>query len=275
MSRGALDAIVVIGGGVNGLVCAGLLAQAGAASPSSSSATTSAARPSTREIAPGFRVPTRRTTSGRCARDVVRELELAAHGLEFVARDAWMTALDGRRPLGHALARRREDGRGPSRRSTPPTPTRWPAFMAARAATRARRRPRSCTHTPPSIDTPAPRESVALLRTARRSAPWRDRRLVACSAGGRWPSPTSCTSMSRRRGAARGARRRRHLRRDARPVVGRQRPAVPAARGQRRRAAIRHWCGRGGPGALAAALRQRRRTGRAWCSSSACPSTGS
>jgi phytoene dehydrogenase-like protein len=156
---------LVIGGGVNGLVAAILLARGGR------KVTVIEQRPEiggaavTRELAPGFRVPAAAHDVGPVRADVVRDLDLARHGLEFIARHAWMTALDGHgraATLWHDPVRTAEGLRAFSAADA----ERWPAFVAARA--RLGRVVASVfPDTPPSIDRPAPRELWRLLQTAR------------------------------------------------------------------------------------------------------------
>jgi phytoene dehydrogenase-like protein len=160
-----MSATIVVGGGVNGLVCATLLARAGR------TVTLLEQRPEvggaavTRELTPGFRVPAAAHDVGPLRADVARDLNLNTHGLEFIPRDAWMTALDGRGravTLWHDIVKA-----GTALRAfSPADADRWPAFMASRAKL-GRVAASILPHTPPSIDAPAPRELWRLLQTAR------------------------------------------------------------------------------------------------------------
>lgn len=156
---------VVIGGGVNGLVCATLLARARRAVTVVEQRAEIGGAAVTRELTPGFRVPAAAHDVGPLGADVARELHLAAHGLEFIPREAWMTALDGH---GHAVTLWHDVEKTSVglRAFSQADADRWPAFMEARAKL-GRVVASILPHTPPSIDAPAPRELWRLLRTAR------------------------------------------------------------------------------------------------------------
>jgi len=156
---------VVIGGGVNGLVCATLLARAGRTVTLLEQRADVGGAAVTRELAPGFHVPAAAHDVGPLRADVAHELNLAAHGLEFVPREAWMTALDGR---GHAVTLWHDAAKTAAALGAFSTADagRWPAFMAARAKL-GRVVASILRNTPPSIDDPSPRELWRLLQTAR------------------------------------------------------------------------------------------------------------
>ncbi|MGD9902366.1 MAG: phytoene desaturase family protein [Vicinamibacterales bacterium] len=156
---------IVVGGGVNGLVAATLLARAGRAVTLVERRPTIGGAALTREIAPGFRVPALAHQVGPLRADVARELDLAAHGLEWLPTDVWMTALDGR---GRALTLWHDAARTAAAVATfsATDAAAWPGFLAAR--TRLGRVVASVFGTtPPSIDAPTARELWGLLRTAR------------------------------------------------------------------------------------------------------------
>ncbi len=161
----AAPATLVIGGGVNGLVCATLLARAGRKVTLLEQRADVGGAAVTRELTSGFRVPAAAHDVGPLRADVARDLNLNTHGLEFIPRDAWMTALDGHGravTLWHDAAKTSAALRAFSAADA----DRWPAFMAAR--TKLGRVVASILpHTPPSIDQPAPRELWRLLQTAR------------------------------------------------------------------------------------------------------------
>lgn len=156
---------VVIGGGVNGLVCATLLARGGRKVTLLEARQELGGAAVTRTLAPGFHVPAAAHDVGPLRADVARDLDLAKHGLEFLPRDAWMTALDGQGravTLWHDTARAAESLRAFSTTDA----DRWAAFMTARVRL-GRVVASILPHTPPSIDAPGPKELWRLLQTAR------------------------------------------------------------------------------------------------------------
>lgn len=160
-----MSTVVVIGGGVNGLVCATLLARAGRKVTLLEQRDEVGGAAVTRELAPGFRVPAAAHDVGPLRSDVARDLGLAALGLEFVPRDAWCTALDGR---GRATTLWHDPARAAAalRESSAKDADGWPAFVATRD--RLGRVVASLfAHTPPSIDAPGPRDLWRLLQTGR------------------------------------------------------------------------------------------------------------
>jgi phytoene dehydrogenase-like protein len=158
-------AVVVIGGGVNGLVCATLLARAGRRVTVVERRAEVGGAAATHELAPGFFVPAAAHSVGPLRADVARELRLGEHGLEFAASEAWLTALDGRGravTLWHDVARAAASLGAHSTKDA----AHWPAFVQARA--RLGRVVASVFDTtPPSVDAPSPRELWRLLHTAR------------------------------------------------------------------------------------------------------------
>jgi phytoene dehydrogenase-like protein len=89
--RASYDAVVV-GGGHNGLVTAGYLARAGMRVLVLERRDRTGGAATTAEIAPGVRAPTLAHTVGRLRRPVIRDLELARHGLRLVHPDPLVVA---------------------------------------------------------------------------------------------------------------------------------------------------------------------------------------
>ncbi len=156
---------LVVGGGVNGLVCATLLARAGRAVTLVEQRDEVGGAAVTAEIAPGFRGPRLAHHVGPLRTDVAAALNLGAHGLEFVASDARLTALDGR---GRALTLWHDPAKAVASIGafSARDAAAWPTFAATRE--RLGRVVASVFDaTPPSLDAPTPRELWRLLHTAR------------------------------------------------------------------------------------------------------------
>jgi phytoene dehydrogenase-like protein len=89
---------IVIGGGVNGLACATLLAKNGVRTLLLEQRPSLGGCAAESELAPGFHVPTLAHATGPVRRDVVEELQLYLHGLAFRDTAIQVSALapDGR-----------------------------------------------------------------------------------------------------------------------------------------------------------------------------------
>lgn len=160
-----MSTVVVIGGGVNGLVCATLLAKAGRKVTLLERRDEVGGAAVTREIAPGFRVPAAAHDVGPLRADVVRDLGLTTAGLEFVPRDAWFTALDGH---GRATTLWHDPAKASAalREHSSKDAERWTAFLETRDRL-GKVVASLLAHTPPSIDAPGPRDLWHLLQTGR------------------------------------------------------------------------------------------------------------
>lgn len=158
------DALIV-GGGINGLVCAAYLAKAGRRTLVLEARPSIGGGAATGEIAPGFHVPTLSHGTGPLRDDVVRDLPLAASGLSFVSGPTEIAALD---PDGDAVVITRDSARtaeGLRRRSSHDAGA-WPGFASTLGAL-GRVIGSLGAITPPSIDEPTPRDIWHLLRSLR------------------------------------------------------------------------------------------------------------
>ena len=164
MAAGQHD-VIVIGAGVNGLTCAAYLAKAGLKPLVLERQAAIGGCAQTAEIAPGFRVPLLAHTAGPLRGDVIDDLRLATHGLEFVSSEASIVALGGDdRPLviSEHTGRTAQGLRDWSARDAEA----WPRFVASVAAI-GRVIGTLFTSTPPPIDNPGGRDLWSLLRTLR------------------------------------------------------------------------------------------------------------
>lgn len=156
---------VVVGGGHNGLVCAGYLARAGLSVLVLERRSRPGGAAVTEELAPGVRVPALAHTVGRLRSSVVRDLGLARQGLRPIrpAVRAFVPRLDGPPvTLWSDPQRTAQDLRSVSASDA----AAWPrfdrkvralaSFMALVHAT-----------TPPDVDAPTASDALAGLRLAR------------------------------------------------------------------------------------------------------------
>jgi phytoene dehydrogenase-like protein len=154
---------IVIGGGVNGLTCATLLAKNGIHTLLLEQRADLGGCAAEGEITPGFKVPTLAHATGPVRRDVVDELQLYLHELSFTDSPLHVSTLspDGR-PLvvyGDAL-QTAESLRTWSAKDA----TRWPQFQGT--LQRLGGLIGSLfMHAPPSVDAPTARDVFALMHT--------------------------------------------------------------------------------------------------------------
>lgn len=157
--------VIVIGGGVNGLTCAAYLAKAGLKPLVLERHDRVGGGAQTAEIAPGFRAPILAHAAGPLRRDVIDHLQLASHGLEFVASEVIIAAL-GAEPRALILYE------NPSRTAaalaawSARDAEAWPRFVSSIAAL-GRVIGTLYAATPAPVDDPSGRDLWSLLRTLR------------------------------------------------------------------------------------------------------------
>jgi phytoene dehydrogenase-like protein len=154
---------IVIGGGVNGLTCATLLAKNGVRTLLLEQRAEVGGCASEGEITPGFKVPMLAHTTGPVRRDVVEELQLYLHGLEFSDPPIQVSTLS---PDGRALVVYENPGRTAEglRAWSKQDAARWPAFQGTLQGLGALIGS-MFTHAPPSVDSPTGRDVFALMHT--------------------------------------------------------------------------------------------------------------
>ena len=154
---------IVIGGGVNGLTCAAMLAKSGVRTLLLEQRGELGGCAAESTIAPGFNVPTLAHATGPVRRDVVEELQLYLHGLAFDSSPIQTSTLspDGRPlviwedPQKTAAGLRAWSARDAER---------WPAFQATLRRIGALIGS-LFVNTPPSVDAPSARDVFALMHT--------------------------------------------------------------------------------------------------------------
>ncbi len=156
---------IVIGGGVNGLTCAAMLAKGGVRTLLLEQRAELGGCAAESTIAPGFNIPTLAHATGPVRRDVVEELQLYLHGLAFSESSIHVSTLspDGRPLVIWEDRQKTAEGlRSWSARDA----ERWPAFQATLARLGALIGSLFIA-TPPSVDTPSARDVFALMHTLR------------------------------------------------------------------------------------------------------------
>lgn len=165
MAAAAKHDVIVIGAGVNGLTCAAYLARAGLKTlvVERQAAVGGGAR--TAEIAPGFSAPILSHAAGPLRGDVLSDLQLRRHGLEFLDSAVSVVGLgpgspplvlyeDARRTAAALAAHSARDAEA------------WPRFVSSVAAL-GRVIGTLFSITPPPVDDASGRDLWALLRTLR------------------------------------------------------------------------------------------------------------
>jgi phytoene dehydrogenase-like protein len=158
--------IVVIGGGHNGLTTAFYLAKAGFSPLVMERRAIVGGAAVTEDLAPGFRCPTLAHAIGPLRPSVVRDMRLAARGVEIINPDPRLVALS---PDGRALVFSSDIGRTVNaiRPFSEPDAEKYAEFCAVLDRL-GRFLGDLLEVTPPSLDGPAPGELWDLLKTGRR-----------------------------------------------------------------------------------------------------------
>jgi len=163
--RHADESVVIIGGGINGLTCAAYLAKRGLKPLVLEANATVGGGARTEPIAPEFKAPILAHAAGPLRRDVIEDLNLRSHGLEFLASDVSVTALGPDGPpllISDDPKRTARDLREFSLKDS----EQWPHFVSTIAAL-GRVIGTLYTATPAPVDEPRGRDLWALLRTLR------------------------------------------------------------------------------------------------------------
>ena len=152
---------IVIGGGINGLTCAAMLARKGVRTLLLEQRAEVGGCAAESEIAPGFRVPTLSHSTGPVRGDVVEALQLYSHGLVAADSSIDVSTLssDGRALVIYDDPRRTVEGlRAWSARDS----DRWSSFQVTLQRLGALLGS-IFINTPPSIDSPSTRDVFALM----------------------------------------------------------------------------------------------------------------
>jgi phytoene dehydrogenase-like protein len=157
--------VIVIGGGINGLTCAAYLAKAGLKTLVLERLDRPGGGARTEEIIPGLHAPVLAHSSGPIRGDVLEDLQLRRHGVEFISNEVSITALGAdERPLVIY-----EDGKRTAqelRHWSSRDAEAWSRFIATIAAL-GRVIGSLFDKTPPAVDGFEARDLWSLLRTIR------------------------------------------------------------------------------------------------------------
>ena len=162
-TTGARYDAIVIGGGINGLTCAAYLGKIGVRTLLIEQRDRVGGCAAESELAPGFRVPTLAHATGPIRSDVVEELQLYLHNLDFSDTPIHLSALatDGRALTLWEDTRRTAEG---LRAWSPKDAAAWPAFHSSLQKLGALIAGLFIS-TPPSVDAPSSRDVFGLMQT--------------------------------------------------------------------------------------------------------------
>ena len=154
---------IVIGGGINGLTCAAHLGKNGVRTLLIEQRDRVGGCAAESELAPGFTVPTLAHATGPIRSDVVEELQLYLHGLDFSDTPITLSALsaDGRALVLWEDAHRTAAGLRPWSAKDAAA---WPAFQSSLQKLGALIAGLFIS-TPPSVDAPTTRDVFGLMQT--------------------------------------------------------------------------------------------------------------
>jgi phytoene dehydrogenase-like protein len=157
--------IVIIGAGVNGLTCAASLAERGLKPLVLERQAAIGGCCQTTEIAPGFNVPLLSHAAGPLRRDVIEDLQLRRHGLDFIPTDITAVGID---ETGQPLVLYRDTARTADelRRWSTHDAERWPRFSGTLGAI-GRVVGSLLTSAPPPLDDIRGRDLWSLMHTLR------------------------------------------------------------------------------------------------------------
>jgi phytoene dehydrogenase-like protein len=161
ISRSARYDAIVIGGGINGLTCATLLAKAGVRTLLLEQRAELGGCACESEIVDGFSVPTLAHATGPIRRDVVEDLQLYLHGLAFSDSPIQVSSLspEGRPLVIYEDPQRTAEG---LRAWSTKDAARWWPFQVTLQRIGALIGS-LFINTPPSVDTPSARDIFALM----------------------------------------------------------------------------------------------------------------
>jgi phytoene dehydrogenase-like protein len=154
---------IVIGGGVNGLTCATLLAKSGIRTLLLEQRAELGGCAAEGEISPGFRMPVLAHATGPVRHDVVDQLQLYLHDVSFSDSPLQVSTLspEGRPLVVYGDARQTADS---LRSWSEKDAARWPQFVGSLQRLGALIGT-LFVNTPPSIDSASPRDVFALMHT--------------------------------------------------------------------------------------------------------------